>query len=72
VAFVIASVARQTFILASFSLPIAQSLSMAQSANGAVVLGHWIADFDIIVTIVDHIFLVLFLILTLPLTAAVL
>jgi len=45
-------------------------LSIAQGTNGAVVLGHRIADLDV-VTIVDPIFVLCLVETTLPLTATV-
>jgi Mn2+/Fe2+ NRAMP family transporter len=72
VAFVVASVARKSFILASLSLPVAQSFSIACGTNRAVDLGHRIADFDIVVTIVAWIFVLFLALITLPLTAIVL
>ena len=70
VTFVVANVARQGFILASLSLSIAQSLSIARGTNGAIVLGHGLADFDIIVTTAAQIFVLL--LVTLPWTVLVL
>jgi tetratricopeptide (TPR) repeat protein len=72
VAFVVASVSRQTFILAGLSLPIAQSVFVARGTNGALVLRHRIADLDIVVTIVDQIFILFLVLITLPLTSIVL
>jgi len=72
VAFAIASVARQTFVLPSLSLSVAQSLSIVRGTNGALVLRHRIADFDIVFTRVDHIFAVFLVLITLPLAATVL
>jgi hypothetical protein len=72
VTLVVASVARQTFVLASLSLAIAQSLSVARGTNRSVVLGHRTADFDVVVTIVSQIFVLFLVLTTLPLTATVL
>jgi hypothetical protein len=69
-AFVVASVARQTFILAGFALSVAQSI--ARGTNRAVVLRHGIADFDVFVMIVDLVSALCLVLITLPLTATVL
>jgi hypothetical protein len=53
VAFTIASIAGQTFILARLSLPSAQSLFVARGTDGAVILRHRIADLDVAITIID-------------------
>jgi hypothetical protein len=71
-AFAVTRVARQSFILARLSLSIAQSVAIPRGPNGAVILGHRIADFDIVVAIIGHLFVLILVLITLPLTATVL